>query len=374
MAKVTSLILSLILVYNCSNNDDQSDVTFNNSIGGIHQDVGKSVQQTSDGGYIIIGETKSYGAGITDVALVKTDFRGNQEWLKTFGGVDVDCGNSVQLTSDGGFILTGFFGSIDNSLFLLKTDSFGNEEWFKTFKKDEYDWGKSVQQTTDGGYVVIGGDWLIKTDSLGIEKWNRTLGEGFKDLRSIDETSDGGFILTGTGKSEMNDEGYDVLLIKTDNLGNLLWERSFGGSGFPQGNSTQQTKDGGFIIFGSTDHMPKEGPKVWLVKTDNEGIEEWNKTFQYGERDHGWSGQQTSDGGFIVGCNVLPLGSGYGDTNGLLLKMNSLGEEEWFRLFEGNIIFAVHQTRDGGYAVTGTNSLSDIWIAKTDSSGNISLD
>jgi len=371
MAKITSLLLSLILIFNCSNNTKQNNVTFNTSLGGNDRDRGESVQQTSDGGYIITGFTKSYGEGFTDVVLLKTDFRGKQEWIKTFGGLDVDGGESVQLTSDGGFIVTGCFGSINHSLFLLKTDSFGNEEWFKTFKKDEYDCGYSVQQTTDGGYVIIGGDWLIKTNSIGDEEWSKTVGDDFRDLVSISETLDTGFILTGSGKSKNNDEGYDILLIKTDALGDEVWERAFGGSGFPRASSAHQTLDGGYIIFGSTDYNSIGGTNVWLIKTNREGIEEWNKTFKYGGRTFGRSGQQTSDGGFIVGGDIKIDGEKFNEMSSYLLKTNSLGEEEWVRVFRGPYISYVRQTHDGGYVFTGLSSSKDIWLAKTDSSGNI---
>ncbi len=322
MAKITTLLLSLILVLNCSNNNKQNNVTFNISI----------------------------------------------------GGNDKDDGNSVQQTSDGGFIVTGFFGSIDNSRFLLKTDSFGKEEWFKTFKKEEYDVGRSVQQTSDGGYVVIGGDWLIKTNSIGNEEWSKTIGEGFKGLESISETQDAGFILTGVGELKNNDERYKILLIKTDVLGNEEWEKAFSGSGgfsLPQGSSAQQTSDGGYIIFGFTDQTSVEGTKVWLIKTNREGIEEWNRTFKYGGSAYGRTGQQTSDGGFIVGGNIVGDGEQFDERSSYLLKTNSLGAEEWSREFKEPSISFVRQTLDGGYVFTGFSSSEDIWVAKTDSSGNI---
>jgi len=369
LKKLLLLIPLIVLVISCSKDNQQQNITFNTSIGGKDRDRGSSVQQTSDGGYIITGATKSYGEGITDVVLLKTNVRGKKEWLQTFGGSEVDDGESVQQTSDGGFIVTGYVGSIENSLLLLKTESFGNKEWSKTFKKDSIDWGYSVQQTTDGGYVVVGGDWLIKTDFMGGEEWNTTLGKGFKDLRSVRQTQDGGFILTGEGDSEQNEEGNDILLIKTDSHGKEVWHRSFGGSGFPSGNEVQQTSDGGYVIFGSSDVFSQGGSRILLIKTDQNGIEEWNKIFKYGDRDGGYSGTQTSDGGFIVAGSTRSDGAG--SKSALLLKTNPSGNEEWVRLFEDCFISSVRQTLDGGYVIVGMDSSRDIWLAKTDSSGRI---
>ncbi|MCK4528110.1 hypothetical protein KAW18_12130 [candidate division WOR-3 bacterium] len=177
-------------------------------------DAGKSVQQALDGGYILAGLTSAFGSGGSDVYLIKTDSGGNEEWSKTFGGSLDDAGNSVQLTTDGGYIIGGStesFGSGGSDVYLIKTDSGGNEEWSKIFGDSLDDAGNSVLQTSDSGYIIAGykkllcgGDslpkgYLIKTDSGGNEKWSKTFG-GPTDAciaNSIKKISNGDFIIVG---------------------------------------------------------------------------------------------------------------------------------------------------------------------------------
>ena len=334
---------------------------WNKTFGGPNSDYGYCVIQTNDGGYAIIGETKSYGAGIHDVWLIKTDMDGNEEWNKTFGGTDWDIGYSIIQTAEGGYAITGktsSFGVDKPDVWLIKTDMDGNEEWNKTFGGADGDAGCSLQQTNDGGFVIAGSTlsyadgcaWIIKTDHDGNELWNTTIVTSDDSFAySIEQTKDNGYILTGWVY-----KGWDVLLAKLDAEGNEEWRKTFGGSGCEIGYSVHQTKDEGYIVTGYTSSYGAKDDNIWLIKTDSDGNEEWSKTFGGNNRERGYSCQITDDDGYvIVGITAEPVQY---PSDVLLIKTDGAGNKEWEKVFDKakfDTGKSIQQTSDGGYVIAG---------------------
>ena len=272
--------------------DAMGNKLWSKTLGGRKRDWGYSVQQTLDGGYIVVGKTDSTGAGNDDVYLIKADGNGNRVWSKTFGGPGEDWGYSVRQTADGGYIIVGktdSFGAGGGDIYLIKTDANGNQIWSRVLGGPGQDWAKSVQQTADGGYIIAGTTWrsgasdlyLVKTDLSGNEIWSRTFGGPYGDYgHSVQQTTSGDYIVTGYTRPFGDSGGSDVYLVKTDGDGNLAWSRTYGGDWFDYGNAVQQTADGGYVIVGETTSFGnKDKEDIYLIKTNDSGDVLWSKTF-----------------------------------------------------------------------------------------------
>ncbi|MCK4575073.1 T9SS type A sorting domain-containing protein, partial [candidate division WOR-3 bacterium] len=341
------------------------DTLWTRTYGGAEGDVGYSVQQTTDGGYIIAGYTYSFGAGESDCYLIKTNADGDTVWTKTYGGIHWDYAYSVRQTSDGGYIIAGFstsFGAGFRDAYLIKADENGDTIWTKTYGGTEYDEVNEVQQTSDGGYIIVGitlsfgaggGDvYLIKTDSNGDTIWTKTYGGAEGDAgNSVQQTSDGGYIIAGITLSFGAGNG-DVYLIKTDEIGDTIWTKTYGGIHLDIAYSVRQTSDGGYIILGITHPTGLEMGDVYLIKTDANGDSVWAKIYEHDGYDYAYSVQQTSDNGYIFVCNL-----NYVDIN--LTRTDENGDTLWTKIYGGadrDFAYSVQQTTDGGYIVAGYTS------------------
>ena len=311
--------------------------------GGASGDYGHSVQQTSDGGYIVAGLTRSFGAGNYDVYLIKTNASGDTLWTRTYGGKNWDQGNSVQQTTDGGYIIVGYTSSFRDTLsddvYLIKTDASGDTLWTKTYGGNFGDEGWSIQQTSDGGYIIAGitssfgvntDVWLIKTNASGNTLWTRTYGGTSWDLgEDVKQTTDGGYIIAGWTRSFGNSD--QVYLVKTNASGDTIWTRTYGGTNQDWGNSVQQTLDGGYIVAGWTNSFGNTW-QVYLIKTNALGDTLWTRTYGGAMEEYGYSVHQTTDRGYIVVGVTSSFGNNY---QVYLIKTNASGDTLWTRTYGG---------------------------------------
>jgi hypothetical protein len=342
---------------------------WNKTFGGSGHDEAEFVQQTSDGGYIIASNTKSYGAGKYDVWLIKTDIDGNEEWNKTFGGPYEDIGMCVKVTTDGGFIIIGYYGNSNNGpydVWLIKTDNEGNELWNKKYRGPVPSaFGNYVIELEDGyiGMAQILDEsynfdiWFIKTDFNGNEEWNKTVGEGNERANSFIQTSNGNFLIVGWTRDNFGREL--INLIKTDDNGNKLWRRTYSGV---EGYGVIELENGGYMIAAG-----RICNRVHLIKTDENGKELWRKTY-YSKNDY-WvtSFTQTSDGGYIITGSTAVK---YQDV--FVIKTDADCNKMWESLIggsEGDWGMCIIESDDGNYVIAGiTESYSvggwDAWLIK----------
>jgi len=294
--------------------DASGDVEWNRTYGGISGDIAFSLVQTSDGGYALGGFTNSFGAGDFDFWLVKTNSTGHMQWNRTYGGTDRDCGRSLVQTSDGGYAIAGYtrsFGAGYYDFWLVKTNSTGHMQWNRTYGGTDGDWAYSMVQTTDGGYALTGqtnsfgagsDSWLVKTNSTGHMQWNQTYG-GL--VYSVIQTKDGGYALAGV-------ISLDFLLVKVDVGGNVQWNGTYGGTDHESASSVVQTNDGGYALAGIKGLEPPLGD-FWLVRTDAAGNMQWSKTYGGISLDAAYSMVQTNDGGYVIVGETDSFGAGSDD-------------------------------------------------------------
>jgi hypothetical protein len=355
------------------------DTLWTKTYGGDSTDVGFSVKETFDGGYIIAGYTLSFGVNHADIYLIKTDINGDTLWTKIYNIPNRwDMARDVQQTSDSGYVVTGVSSTGEDAFFLMKTNAFGDTVWTKTYGGASHDQAWSVQQTLDKGYIVAGRTmsfgaggydyYLIKTDSLGDTLWTKTYGGLEHDYAySVQQTTDSGYIVVGYTWSYGAGVN-DVYLIKTDSSGDTLWTKVYGGASVDIGYSVQQTIDGGYIIVGVT--ASYGNGMIYCLKTDQNGDTLWTRllggsTYQTTGR----SVDQTMDSGYIITGHTQLSGQ---ESDVYCVKINAAGDTIWSRIYGGverERSFSVQQTSDGGYIITGrTYSFgageSDVWLLK----------
>lgn len=391
-------------------------IEWQNTIGGISADYLRTIISTTDGGYLAGGYSSSGISGDkseanmgADYWIVKTDGAGNLEWEETIGGSGGDYLYAVLQTTDGGYLLGGYSDSgisgdkTDASVgfqdyWIVKTDASGGIEWQKTVGGNNLDLLFTVIETSDGGYLLggysssgISGDkteaglgqtdfWVVKVYDTGSVEWQNTIGgSGWDYLYSMVETSDGGFLLGGGSDSPASGDktdsslGNDYWIVKIDGSGSVLWENTIGGIGTDYLYTVVETDDDGFLLGGYS-YSGIGGDKTeasfgeqdfWIIKTNDVGVIEWQKTIGGDDTDILRVIVQADDGGYVLGGYSASGISGnksednYGLTDFWVVKTDASGNVEWDKTIGGGStdnLYALSGTPDGGYVLGGHSS------------------
>jgi hypothetical protein len=389
-------IATLFLLFHCSKEQEPenpaiitTETAFVKTFGGSKNDVIQSVVSTLDGGYATFGYTQSNDFDIInktnesfDFWLMKFSSDDTLLWSKTFGGSDDDRGYDITTTSEGGFALLGFSKSTDGDVFknagnqdfwILKITADGHISWQKTFGYAGSDSGTTLVQTSDNGYLLTGvldvtasngqgnskatqkhagGDvWAIKLNSFGALEWRKYYGGSFTDTPfGAIETSDNEYIIAASSDSEdfniSNNKGsYDFWILKIASDGNLIWEKSFGGSEIDEARAISATNDGNFMIVGDTRSSDKDvsnnngGADLWMLKIAPDGNLVWEKTIGATSFDVARSIFKTDDFGFIIAGNSRSSDAGFtnnGQNDAWVLKVDANGNTVWQKFIGGS--------------------------------------
>ncbi|MGB9721013.1 MAG: T9SS type A sorting domain-containing protein [bacterium] len=345
------------------------DTLWTEEYGGYYAEYGYSIVQTFEGNYIVVGITESYGAGGFDIFVIKLSNDGNVVWTKTYGGPNDDIGRSVIQNTDGSYVIVGKknnYGTTYDDVWLLKLNAMGDTLWTRCYGGNHNEIGYEVQQTSDGGYIIVGATrsfgsgvptytngYLIKTDANGDTLWTRVFGDTLlvDDYGlSVKQTYDGGYIICGC--SGLHPQ-FDLYLVKTNNNGDVLWARKYGGSGQEIGYSIIES-NGNYIVAGYTNSYGPNPSNYYLLKIGQNGDTIWTKVYDGGGDEHAYSIQNTSDGGYIIaGFTWQPV---YGD-DFYLVKINANGDSIWTKIYprayHSDVPYQIQQTDDNGYIIVG---------------------
>ncbi|MRT16973.1 T9SS type A sorting domain-containing protein [Vitellibacter sp. q18] len=431
--KAKTFFSALFIIASVITNAQVATINWQNTIGGNAREGSRTIQQTSDGGSIIAGVSESNASGDKtensqgedDLWIVKLNSVGALEWENTIGGSAMEIiqshGTSIQQTSDGGYIIgcnsnSNISGDkTENSngdfdFWIIKLNSSGEIEWQNTIGGSNVEIFGSIINTSDGGYILggssnsnISGDknenskgsedyWVLKLNSSGNIEWQKTIGGNAADqLEELKPTADGGYILGGWSisgisgdKSEAPIGAWDYWIVKIDSSGNIEWENTIGGDDVEYFSQIFQTNDGGYILSGdslsniSGDKSENSNGEndFWIIKLNNLGEIEWENTIGGSDLDSRPTAFPAEEGGYIVAGSSWSNISGdktensKGEQDIWILKLNDLGEIEWQKTIGGNSsdwVFDIIQNNDGSYTIGG-NSYSNISGDKTENS------
>ena len=347
-------------------------------------DIGQSILQTQDGGYLIAATRYTSGNYIESLFLIRTNSNGDTAWTRLINEPTVNySGSQAVKTSDGGFVITGIKGGGNTFVpYLMKMDSSGNVVWNKTYLWYADEHINAIVQTPDSGFLLAGylynGNnlvYFIRTNSSGDTLWTKSYGESFfnASVYSVRLASDGGFIAAGSIQNT-NTQDVDAFLFKTDSSGNFQWATGYGDSGYDYAQQVETTIDSGYVIAGVTYSFGAGLADFYLVKTDASGTLQWSKTYGGSSDDRSESVRQTADGGYLFTGESASFS--FGNFDNYMVRTNASGDTLWTRTLNGlenNEGYSLVITSDTGYAITGTylnaSANNDVFLLKVDGDG-----
>lgn len=394
----------------------QPAILWQHALGGTNDDVAEDIAQTADGGSIMAGYTFSNNGDVSgnhggsDAWVVKLSSTGAIQWQRSLGGTADDQAYSVQQTTDGGYIMAGYTDSNDGDVaenhgtrdaWVVKLDSSGAIEWQHPYGGTYYEEALDIRQTSDSGYIMAGntesdsGDvsgihgsndaWVVKTNASGIIQWQHPLG-GISDdgATGIAQTSDGGYIMAGYSDSNDGDVSgnhgaEDAWVVKLDGLGNLQWQRCLGETYVDQAESIHQTADGSYLMAGWLVPPGLYDPDLWAVKLDGDDSLQWQNSLNAGDMDEGYDLVETADGGSVVAGSSdgnMP-GMHNGTLDAWAIKLDGSGTFQWQLPLGGDqadeayaialapmgyLLAGYTESNDGD--VTGNHGEKDAWVVK----------
>jgi len=298
--------------------------------GGSSNDWANYIKQAYDNGYVVVGGTRSFGAGSSDVYIIKLNEEGEKEWEKTFGGINYEEAHIIHRTYDGGYIIAGYA----NGVYVIKLDSNGQKELEEILGKSWHDNAFYIHQTSDWRYIIVGYKYsyekqngqvyIIKLVRNGNKEWEKVYSENLDNIAySICDTSDNGYIIVGC--TLLLGNGWDIYILKVDSKGNKIWEKSLGGSGDDEGYSILRTDDGGYLIAGITTSLRAGNYDAYFVKINPYGEKVWDKTYGWVKIDKIYSLQKNIDGNYIAVGETNSFGAGENDI--YIIKIDKNGNK-----------------------------------------------
>ncbi len=323
--------------------DADGDTVWTRTYGGSSDDAGLSVLEVSSGGgYMVAGKTRSFGSGGDDVYVLRVDLNGDTLWTKTYGGSSDDIGNCLQRTSDGGYVIAGntySFGAGDTDVYLIRIDSNGDTLWTGAYGTTTAERGHSVDETSDDGYIICGtrrdpvgpagsDAYIVRVSAIGESLWTQTYGVGDVNeyLFEIREISPGVYMAAGEHQ-EYALPG-EAWLVKLDAEGDTVWTKWHSPAYFwdcAAAYSMDLTDDGGYVLAGYAGNCEFMQERFYIVKTDASGDTMWTSSYGGWESDQAFSVRQSYDGGYIIFGGTLSYGSGSTDLYGVKLECDLAG-------------------------------------------------